>query len=203
MGYVPPQGVGITWSRVKAKLESEGAFNVKYDLDKDGYFDPKQLKGWKPGYTPYITPFEDDAVPVEFDWSSAKIMTVQRGIISTAGLNGAFGVFVKGDYAYVAALDADALTIIDISDPTSPTQVGTISTADLSGAFGVFVRGDYAYVTGGIADALTIIDISDPTSPTQVSTISAVNLDGARDVFVKGDYAYVTAGIADSLTIIG
>jgi len=148
---------GITWDDVKAKLESEGAFNVKYDLDKDGYFDPKQLKGWKPGYTPYVTPFEDDAVPVEFDWASAKIMTVQKGTISTASLDGARDVFVRGDHAYVTADIADSLTIIDVLNPTSPTQVSTISTVNLDGALGIFVRGNYVYVAARDADSLTIV----------------------------------------------
>jgi len=146
---------GITWDDVKAKLESEGAFNVKYDLDKDGYFDPKQLKGWKPSCTLYITPFEDE--PVEFDWSFAKIMTILKGTVSTVNFDGARDVFLRGDYAYVTADIADSLTIIDISNPTSPTQVSTISAVNLDGAIGIFVRGNYVYVAARDADSLTIV----------------------------------------------
>jgi hypothetical protein len=54
------------------------------------------------------------------------------------------------------------LTVIDISDPTSP---GTPVYMDTAGyAYGVYVSGDYAYVASG-SGGLAVIDISDPTSP--------------------------------------
>ena len=36
-----------------------------------------------------------------------------------------FGVQVIGNYAYVTTVNADSLTIVDISTPSSPTIVGT------------------------------------------------------------------------------
>ena len=54
-------------------------------------------------------------------------------MISGAGspnyLGGATGLAVSGNDAYVAAATDDAVTIIDISSPASPTFVGTISGA--------------------------------------------------------------------------
>ncbi|MHA1960692.1 MAG: hypothetical protein ACW99U_10690, partial [Candidatus Thorarchaeota archaeon] len=71
------------------------------------------------------------------------------------------GVFVSGDYAYVADWD-DGLAVINISDPTNP---GTPVYEDTRGlAYDVYVSGDYAYVAD-LNTGLAVIDISDPTNP--------------------------------------
>jgi len=68
----------------------------------------------------------------------------------------AYGVYVSGSYAYVADED-DGLRIIDVSDPSSPSEVGFYDTG--GSALGVYVSGSYAYVAdeGG---GLYILDVS-------------------------------------------
>ncbi|MHA2081400.1 MAG: hypothetical protein ACW99H_09675, partial [Candidatus Thorarchaeota archaeon] len=67
----------------------------------------------------------------------------------------ALGVYVSGDYVYVADGDS-GLAVIDISDPTSP---GTPVHMDTGGsAYGVYVNGDYAYVADGDS-GLAVINI--------------------------------------------
>ncbi len=67
----------------------------------------------------------------------------------------AFGVYVSGDYAYVADLES-GLAVIDISDPTNP---GTPVYEDTTGwARGVYVSGDYAYVADG-PSGLAVIQV--------------------------------------------
>ena len=56
------------------------------------------------------------------------------------------GVTVSGDYAYVADYK-EGLRVIDVSDPTSPTEVGYYNTPGY--AEDVAVSGDYAYVADG------------------------------------------------------
>lgn len=73
--------------------------------------------------------------------------------------DGAWGVTVAGDYAYVASRSTNTLSIIDISNPASPAQVGTIGTADLEGARNVAVARGYAYVTSVDAVSLMVIDL--------------------------------------------
>jgi hypothetical protein len=102
----------------------------------------------------------------------------------------AYGVFVAGNYAYVADGDA-GLAIIDVSEkdnPEAPIQVDTDGTAH-----GVFVSGNYAYVADG-DEGLQIIDVSDKDNlgtPVQVDTTGT-----AYGVFVSGDHAYVASGTA-------
>ena len=125
-------------------------------------------------------------------------------------------VYVSGNYAYVVSLWDDGLSIIDISDPTSPTEVGYIQDTEeggtaqvLDGAQKVCVSGNYAYVTSDLDMGLSIIDISDPTNPfedgyiqdTEESGIAQV-LDSADGLYVSNNYAYVTSYDDAGLSII-
>jgi len=81
----------------------------------------------------------------------------------------AYGVYVSGDYAYVA--DVNSLVIIDITNPTNPQQVGHYDTDGW--AEGVYVSGNCAYVAD---NGLVIIDISNPENPTLLSHVLGVTL---------------------------
>ncbi|REJ39306.1 MAG: DUF4347 domain-containing protein, partial [Microcystis aeruginosa TA09] len=74
----------------------------------------------------------------------------------------AYGVYVVGNYAYVADFSL-GLQIIDISTPTNPTLIGNYDTSGF--AMDVQIVGNYAYLADGFA-GLTIIDISNPSNPT-------------------------------------
>ena len=97
----------------------------------------------------------------------------------------------------------DAVTIIDISTPASPTLVAEIEDevggfTKLNGVRSVAVSGDYLYVGAYDDDAVTIIDISTPASPTLVAEIEDevggfTELNGVQSVAVSGDYLYVGA----------
>ncbi|UCD83483.1 MAG: Ig-like domain-containing protein [Deltaproteobacteria bacterium] len=98
----------------------------------------------------------------------------------------AYGVFVSGDYAYVADRSS-GLAIIDVSDPANPgIPVYRNTSADSNR---VYVTGGYAYVTGG--SGLAIINVSDPLNPgTPVYRDTSGQSWG---VYVTGDYAYLGA----------
>ena len=72
----------------------------------------------------------------------------------------ASGVYVSGDYAYVAS-GFVGLAVIDISDPTNPGTPVYEDTTD--NAHGVYVSGDYAYVADG-ASGLAVIQTSTITA---------------------------------------
>jgi len=105
------------------------------------------------------------------------------------------GVYVSGDYAYVADSHY-GLAVFNISDPTSP---GTPIYEDTWGtACDIVLRGDYAYIADG-GQGMAIINISDPINPsTPIQTATPGYADG---ICVSGDYAYIADGFA-GLTII-
>ena len=98
------------------------------------------------------------------------------------------GVYVRGDYAYVADY-WEGLQIIDVSDPTDPQETGSFDTPGT--AYGVFVSGDYAYVAD-FQSGLRIIDISDPENPDEVGSFDTPGR--AYAVYVVDDHAYVADG---------
>jgi len=100
----------------------------------------------------------------------------------------AYGVFVAGNYAYVADGD-QGLQVIDVSDKVTP---GAPVNEDTSGtAYGVFVSGNYAYVADG-GSGLQIIDVSDKSDPG--APVNEGTSGTAYGVFVSGSYAYVADG---------
>ncbi|NHJ40585.1 MAG: hypothetical protein FK731_11180 [Asgard group archaeon] len=98
----------------------------------------------------------------------------------------AIGLFVSGNYVYVAD-GIDGLEIIDITDPSNPTEVGNYYN-DSGEALEVFVSGNYAFVADK-EDGLEIIDISTPSSPTKIGAYS--DGEDVLCVAVSGNYAYI------------
>ncbi len=127
-----------------------------------------------------------------------------------AALRRPFSVFVSGNYSYVASATSNALEIVDVSNPASPTHKGSLTNgaggASLSVPSGVFVSGNYAYVSSSGSYALEIVNVTNPASPTHAGRI----LDGAggallgypRSVFVSGNYAYVASALSNALEIV-
>jgi len=120
----------------------------------------------------------------------------------------AFGVFISGEYAYLAWNDffqeqeeviyIGRLIILEVSDPEQPNLVGWSVTRD--GAIDVFVSNEYAYVADGRDGGLGIIDISDPTNPERVGEYLTPG--DALGVHVSGDHAYLADGRNGGLQII-
>jgi len=93
-------------------------------------------------------------------------------------------VAVTENTAYVAAGQA-GLRVVDISNPTNPTEVGD---CDLFGtARDVTVGGGYAYVAVG-ESGLCVVDISQPSTPKMVGQYDSFGL--VHGVAVVGQYVY-------------
>jgi hypothetical protein len=102
-------------------------------------------------------------------------------------------IYVSGNYAYVVSLGpmpgnevASCLKIIDISNPSSPTQVGMTTTY-----YGVspklFVKNNYAYVVNTYL-GLQVFDVSNPLSPGLTGGYpSFKHLEG---IYIRGQYAF-------------
>ncbi|MBI5359981.1 MAG: hypothetical protein HZA48_05305 [Planctomycetes bacterium] len=129
---------------------------------------------------------------------SNQALPVLTGSYDTPG--NAYGVYVNGNYAFVADT-IGGLQIIDISNPALPTLTSFWTTPGYdvaSQAQGVYVSGIYAYVADG-SHGLQIIDISDPALPVLTGTYASTDAFG---VYINGNYAYVSAG-PGGLKIIG
>jgi hypothetical protein len=100
----------------------------------------------------------------------------------------AVGIYVSGNYAYVADYDA-GLRVIDVSNPTNPREVGFFDTPGY--AWDVYVSGNYAYVADGWA-GLRVIDVSNPSNPREIGFFDTPG--DTIGVYVSGNYAYVASG---------
>jgi len=121
--------------------------------------------------------------------ASSTYTPSQVGSLDLASNPSANDVYTVGNRAYVVSSAAgNDFHIIDISDPSAPTEIGSLNLP--TAANGVFVVGNYAYVVSTVTgDDFHIIDISNPSVPVEVSSLDLPTT--ANDVFVQGRYAYV------------
>ena len=109
---------------------------------------------------------------------------------------------LEGNYAYIAS-GSGGLKIVDVSDPTNPTQVAVhddYTDGCCVGIEDVEVNGNYAYATrydnatGNNHDRLYIYDVSDPTSPSLLSYADySLNYDDTHapdGIAFDGTYVY-------------
>jgi hypothetical protein len=96
-----------------------------------------------------------------------------------------WAIAVQGNYAFVG--EGPQLTILDISNPASPTVTGkTQPLPDIVGCI-AFLSG-YIYVADG-QGGLRIIDVSDPSAPFEAGFYDTPG--DADEVSVAGSFAYV------------
>jgi len=104
----------------------------------------------------------------------------------------AYGLAIKGPYAYVANYsgsenESNGISIIDIADPRNPNFLRTfpigIATYDIA------IKGSHAYVVSNAG--LVILDLTDPIYPVPVITVPSSG--GGRGLAVSGDYAYIAS----------
>ncbi len=97
------------------------------------------------------------------------------------------GLDVNGNYAYI--MDGEALKIIDISLPDSPSVSGTYPCPDCTD---VKVIDSIAYISGVYDSALiTVVNVLDPAAPYLAGTYHSSQ--NGRRLVVDGDFAYIAA----------
>ena len=142
--------------------------------------------GFLPGATVMLTP--------------VNVNPFHKGSLSDGNggapfLNISRGVYVSGNYAYVASAGSNALEIVDVSDPANPTHRGSIVNGSggalLNNPYSVFVSGSNAYVASAGSNALEIVDVSNPANPTHRGSIvngsGGALLNNPYSVFVSGE----------------
>ena len=103
---------------------------------------------------------------------------------SVATGNTTYRVATQGRYAYVQIYNA--LKVVDVAVPTSPTIVGSATTT--SGVSALAVGAGYVYSLSNNGNTLQTVDVSNPSSPTVTSTVSVTSPYAAT---VSGRYLYV------------
>jgi len=131
-----------------------------------------------------------------------RVFLVQIGVSEAIALDqppilptyDATDLAINGDHAFLTLWRGSnwwtgkgALYVIDISDPTLPTQLG--AWINPNSAMAVAVAGNYAYV--GLAGTLAVIDISDPAWLQEVGHCDAVN--SAVDLVIAGNHLYAAS----------
>ena len=118
-------------------------------------------------------------------------------------LDHATSVALSGQYAYVTAAYSNRLTVIDISNPLSPTIVASLQDGTkLNFDVDVTTQGHYAYVADQSTEGLAVVDISNPANPQIVGTDPSAWLNGAYRVRVSGNMAYVAADYAEAASVV-
>ncbi|HLX18825.1 MAG TPA: hypothetical protein VKR23_01625 [Gaiellaceae bacterium] len=186
----------------------------------------------------YVTAYNAGTLTVVDISNPVSPQVVGQTAFASSLLNGT-NIAISGSYAYVVSKNrngasgsnvnddgsGNSLTIVDISNPTTPTIVGSLhDSVNLFGAYGVAVSGMYAYVAAqgcltnqpcknpNVGDDFAVVDVFDPSNPALVATIHNQSLPSpwtgsgalkhATSVALMGDYAFVTAAYTDRLTAI-
>ena len=144
--------------------------------------------------------FNEAIDPITFNTDDINIVGPEPTLIGSYCTNtythgDANNVTVSGSFAYVADYSR-GLTILDISDPTSPELVSNYITNGYS--YSVAISDTFAYMADS-QNGLQVFDVSDPASPELVGNCDTNGT--AIDVKIDGTLAYV-ADYAAGLQII-
>jgi uncharacterized repeat protein (TIGR01451 family) len=99
------------------------------------------------------------------------------------------GVYVEGDYAYVAS-ETEGLQVLDVSNVGVPVVVSTNFAGAANYVNDVYVEGTNAYLASGAY--LQILDVSVPTNPVLAGETSD-NLNNSLAIVVSNNYAYLAS----------
>ncbi len=111
---------------------------------------------------------------------------------------------ISGNYAFVVTDDANAVFVVDISNPLSPHLVNTFVISSNSYAMDVSISGNYMYVADYFL-GLRVINIAAPTNPHEVGFYDTPGT--AYSVVNKNDTSFVgdetNLGIYDCSQALG
>jgi len=136
--------------------------------------------GWKDNYLYTTSLFAPRETGVRIYQVSDPSRPIQVG---TYAARPGFTILIEGNRAY---LGEDRLTILDVSNPASPTLIGQTETLT-NPVTSVFVTDRYAYLVI-YGDGMCIVDISNPSHPIRRG---CYHYPGMNDVVVDGNYAYL------------
>lgn len=115
--------------------------------------------------------------------------------------DGAFAVFVRGNYAYVGGcFPGSSLKVIDVSDKKNPRLVSTLADSARYGCTCSFqTSGKDLVAIAYSSNSLTVYDLSNPAMPSEKGFIQSDQLYGPNRLALIGKKAYMINSINDCL----
>ncbi len=127
-------------------------------------------------------------------------------------LAGTSSVVIDQQLAYVTSATDNALTILDVGDPSAFRLVAVAAAGfgdftKLGGATEVVVDAGLAVVAARNDSAVTLVDVSNPVLPRKISVIQDgvgdfAKLAGASSLALRGDLLFVGAPTDNAITIV-
>lgn len=105
----------------------------------------------------------------------------------TTGTQGGNYILVSGRYMYVANSGDNTVSVVDISNPTSPSIVATHTVG--TEPRGMYLSGRYLYVGNYAGQTITTVDVSVPESPVTIGTTPVTGK--PLSIYGSGRYLYV------------
>ena len=115
---------------------------------------------------------------------------IKIGSLETPG-SIASGVFVQGDFAYVA--NQSFVNVIDISVPTSPLLRDSVNPTNNS-ATGIFIMDTLAFLNNGPVDRFTVLNVANPDSPYVLGWTNMLRGD-SKGIFAIDTLVYLASGM--------
>ncbi len=180
-------------------ITRSGGTHVYYFNQMVAYEDKLFVAGWGdmlriydisiPGYPVYLGHYDR---PCEPDPNDPNMPFCYFG----------WGIKVVGNRAYVTegSEKTKGIYIIDVSNPSNPTEVSRMDLDESPG--GIAVRGSYLFhgynhygsVPAANYFTFKVANISDETNPHTITTLDFTSIGSVGDIALRGDVAYVSCG---------
>lgn len=117
--------------------------------------------------------------------------------------DGAFNVFLKGNFAYVGGCGGTSLNVIDVSDLHKPKLVKTVKSEQTYSCLCSFSSsGNYLFAIGYFSSTFVAFDISDPVNIKEVALIQDPRLKGANRLYQHKNQIYIASALTDGMVQI-
>ena len=111
----------------------------------------------------------------------------QPSIVGSVSIPGAaYGIALKGSYAYVADVETAFVHVINVSNPSQPSIMDSVEVS--SDARKLVIAGDFVFVA--VDDDTNILDISDPMQVRNLGIVRS-NTPRGTDIAISGNYIYI------------
>ena len=121
----------------------------------------------------------------ELEWSDVSVLDIEAA----------------SDHVFLAAGD-DGLRVVDVSDPTTPSEIATVDLGADTYARYLDVVNGRAYISGWSTSPgrmLSVVDVTDPEHP--VLDADVLIVDGGGDIVIRDGLAHIFGGYPGALHI--